>query len=94
VIKLKVVDGVVQERQVQARGQSFTSREQYAWLDLPSGERRKVRVRVDRGQQPYAPGEYTVADESFVVGEYGDLQLGFALKLERIQQPAKLAGAQ
>lgn len=89
-LKLKIVSAEVATQQMRSRaGNNFESREQTAWLDMASGERRKVRVRLDRGQGAYPVGDYTVADESFVVGEYGDLGLGFSLKLEKL--PAKVA---
>lgn len=75
-IVLKIVSNVVKSERINGKNGSFESRQQEAWLDLPSGERRVVRVRLGRENGGYSPGEYTVGPGSFFVGQYGDLQLG------------------
>lgn len=75
-IKLIIKEADVLTSRINGKSGVFESTSQTAWLDLPSGERRKIRVRLAKDAKPYAVGEYLVGDASFVVNEYGDLGLG------------------
>jgi len=79
-LKVQIKDASVDTFMVNGKSGQFESKNQNAWVELPSGETRKVRVRVQKGAQPYAVGVYTISDESFGVGKYGDLQVD-SLKL-------------
>jgi len=52
-------------------------REQTGYVDLVDREgqqlRQKIVVPLQREQEPYAPGTYTLAQSSFYVGEYNKL---------------------
>lgn len=58
-------------------GPSFNFNEQNAAI-MKDGEDfpHPFRIRLDDNQPPYPAGEYTVHGSSFVVGQYGDLQMG------------------
>jgi len=75
-MQLVIKDVTVTTSQINGKSGVFQSSSQDAWLDLPSGERRKVRVRLQRDAKPYQSGSYVVSDESFTVGKYGDLEIG------------------
>lgn len=89
-IKVQIKDASVERATVNGKNGSFTSERQVGWIELPSGETRKVRVRVQDGKS-YPLGEYTISEESFIVSQYGDLQIG-ALKLVPLVKPAQVAG--
>lgn len=88
-IKVEIRDALVERATVNGRNGSFTSERQVGWVQLPSGETRRIRVRVSDGKA-YVPGLYSVSDDSFIVSQYGDLQLG-ALKLLPIGAVASAA---
>jgi len=73
---IEVKDASVEESTVNGSNGSFQTRRQFGWVQMPNGETRKVRIRLDRQAKPHAVGRYTVGPASFVVGQYGDLQLG------------------
>ncbi len=85
-IKVEIVDGSVDVVTMNGQRGSYQIRRQFGMVNLPNGERRKLRIRVAEGKA-YAPGTYAVGDGSFTVGEYGDLQLGM-LELVAVAQPA------
>jgi len=74
-LRIEIRDASVERATVNGKNGSFTSERQTGWLTLPSGETRKVRVRC-QGGKAYAVGAYNLSDESFTVGQYGDLQVG------------------
>ena len=84
-IRVDIRDASVEEVSMNGRNGSYQVRRQYGWVALPSGEVRKVRLRLAQGVKPHAVGSYLLGDASFVVGEYGDLQLG---NLELLPAPA------
>lgn len=91
-MKITIEDSKVESQQINGRNGVFTSQKQWGWISMPNGERRRVRINVQNGVG-YPTGEYTVSEESFMVGEYGDLKLG-ALKLVPVAvRPAQVAGA-
>jgi hypothetical protein len=89
---IRITDATVERREVRGRNGTFNAESQYGIADLPNGERRKVRVRVTRELGPYKPGSYTVADASFGVGQYGDIEIT-QLQLVPVaeRQPAPVA---
>lgn len=91
-LKIEIRDASIERATINGQRGSFTSERQTGWVTLPSGETRKVRVRVKDGKA-YAQGEYTLSDESFTVSQYGDLQVGALVLIPaRAAQPARVAG--
>lgn len=91
-LKVEIRDASVERATVNGRNGSFTSERQSGWVTLPSGETRKVRVRVKDGKA-YPVGEYTMSDESFTVSQYGDLQVGALILVPlKLVPPARVAG--
>jgi|GEM_PF-5881422 len=86
-LTIHIKDASVETATLNGPRGSFQSSSQTGWLDLPSGERRKVRVSLARDAKPYVAGAYTLSDDSFTVGQYGDLQLERSLKLVPVQVP-------
>jgi len=60
-------------------GRPYEIVEQIGFIEL-NDERRKLRINVDKGAQPYAPGEYTLDESSFSVDQYGGLAVRVRLK--------------
>lgn len=89
-IKITIRDGNVHSESVNGRNGSFTSRRQEGWVTLPSGEVRRVRIRLARENTGYQPGDYVVGPESFMVSQYGDLQLG---SLQLLKASVGVAGS-
>lgn len=75
-VVVEIKDSSVEESTVNAKNGTFQTRRQVGWIQLPNGETRKIRVRLDRGSKPYPVGKFTVGSGSFTVSQYGDLQLG------------------
>lgn len=88
-IKIKIENGSVISENINGKNGSFVSKRQEGWVDLPGGERRRIRIRVPRDHAGFAPGEYMIGPGSFVVSQYGDLQLG-TLELVAVR-PAQTA---
>jgi Helix-destabilising protein len=72
---IRITDATIERRDVKGRNGTFSAESQYGIADLPNGERRKVRIRVPRDLGAYKVGVYTVADQSFGVGQYGDIEI-------------------
>lgn len=89
-IKILIQDASVETAMVNGKNGQFQTQRQTGWLDLPSGERRKIRLRVPQGGKPWVVGAYVLGDNSFIVGQYGDLQIG---ALELLPVSATPAGA-
>lgn len=68
----------------------FQFQEQETWADI-NGEYRRVKFRVKDGR-PYPVGEYTLAESSFQVNQYGTLELGFDVELVPIAKVAQRVG--
>lgn len=64
-------------------GREWKIREQTGWIDLESGERRKLAISIKDGAQPWPVGDYSVSPLSFYVDNFGALSLG-RLVLEKI----------
>jgi hypothetical protein len=57
-----------------AKGNDYVVQE--AYIVLPSQKYPvKIEVLPPKGQPPYAPGDYTMSDESFSVGLYGKIEV-------------------
>ena len=89
---IKIIDATVERRDVKGRNGTFSAESQYGIADLPNGERRKVRIRVPRDVGPYKVGSYTVSDQSFGVGQYGDIEIA-QLHLVSVPERSALPGA-
>ena len=87
-LKVEIKDASVTTATINGKSGSFQSSSQDAWLDLPSGERRKLRVRLEKEAKPYAAGVYTIGDESFGVSQYGDLEIS---RIKLIAVPAQMS---
>jgi hypothetical protein len=72
---IKIEDATVESREIKGKNGTFSAKDQYGIADMPNGERRKVRIRVPREGGAYRVGVYTISDESFGVGQYGDIQV-------------------
>jgi hypothetical protein len=86
-LKIEIRDASVDRATVNGKNGSFTSERQTGWITLPSGETRKVRVRVQNGKA-YPVGAYNLSDDSFVVSQYGDLQVGALVLVPYEAKPA------
>lgn len=54
----------------------YSIREQSAYVhigDVPYPT--QIKITLDEGKPSYAPGKYQLADDSFFVGQYGDLKI-------------------
>jgi hypothetical protein len=85
---IRIIDATVERRDVKGRNGMFSAESQYGIADLPNGERRKVRVRVPRDVGPYKVGTYTVSDQSFGVGQYGDIEIAQLHLVSVAERPA------
>lgn len=81
-------------------GTTTVFHEQEAWVALPRRDggpmpypqRIVLNIDVDKKQQAYAPGLYTVGDGSFFVNRFMSLELGrLSLVPVTVQQPARVA---
>ena len=81
VLKIRVSAAVAESRSINTRNGSMTLVSQPASVALPNGEVRNIRVPLRNGRAPYGPGEYSVADSSYGVSEYGDLIITRELEL-------------
>lgn len=88
-LRIVISDASVEEVNINGRNGSFKTRRQSGFMELPNGERRKIRIRLPEGRS-YAAGSYTLGDGSFTVGEYGDLKLG---TLELLAVPVAVPGS-
>lgn len=80
-LKIQIASATSTQRSFATKNGQMTFSEQEAFIDLPNGERRKIRVPLRGGRPPYAVGAYTVGDVSYTVGQYGDLQISRDLEL-------------
>jgi hypothetical protein len=92
-LKVQLKDSQVIVETVPWQGRSFEVRYQNGWMELPSGERRKVRVSLDRGQSGYSTGEYAISDESIEVDDRGNVQMARNLKLDKLPVAVEKLGA-
>jgi hypothetical protein len=91
-LKIEIKDAAVSSERVNGKNGAFEARQQKGVVELPNGERRVIRIRLQRDHGGYAAGVYTVADSSYTVSQYGDLQVQY-LNLEAVRvAPALSAG--
>ena len=71
-MKLIVPKVIVEEKQMGSGGEAWLLREQTMVLDVP-GKLTGIecRVRLQKGEEPFAPGEYGLDPSSFQGGKYG-----------------------
>lgn len=74
-LRIVIKSAEVHSRKVTSKGREITFRDQDGFLHHGE-EVRKIRVPLNRDQSPYAPGNYTLSDDSFRVNDYGDLTVG------------------
>jgi len=55
-------------------GRAYTIREQEAWVSL-NGEYRRLRFALKDGANAYPVGEYTLGEGSFVINQFGGLEV-------------------
>ena len=75
------------ERSGNSNGRAYHIREQLAYLHK-SGQPYpdKIRVQLERDQQPYAPGGYELDESSFYPDRYGKLAVRPKLKPRQVTQ--------
>ncbi|MZI93249.1 hypothetical protein F9817_08570 [Vibrio sp. CAIM 722] len=62
--------------------------EQTAYAHLGGKFPVEMKLGLDEGQPPYAPAKYTVHSSSFIVNNFGSLELKrFGLTLEPLEAP-------
>ena len=81
-IKIEVKTSPVQERSGEKNGKAWSIRTQTGWaymfdqegkpLDYPI----KIQMQLEKNQQPYAAGNYTISPLSFLVGDFDKLSIG------------------
>jgi len=91
-LKIVIKDPSIETRTLKGQRGEFDVREQTGWIDMPSGERRRLRISLERGVNGYAPGSYTLDEASFEVSEYGDLKLSRQMKLTAVAAAAGVVG--
>lgn len=74
-LRIVIKSAEVHARTITSKGREITFRDQDGFLHH-NEEVRKIRVPLGKDQSPYAPGNYTVGDDSFRVNDYGDLAIG------------------
>lgn len=89
-MRIEVKSTAVAERKgVSDAGRPWSIREQQAYAHVldrdgkPEEYPQKITLRLDEGDQAYPAGEYTLADASFYVGQYGRLTVG-TVKLQAL----------
>lgn len=81
-LRVQIKDPELHIREVKRdNGDVLTFREQSGFVALPNGEFRQVRISLHRDAKPFPVGEYQIGDDSFRVGNFGDLQLSRQLVL-------------
>jgi len=58
-----------------AKGRAYEIVEQEGWVTC-NGEYRRLRIGLADGAHPFAPGEYTLGEGSFLINQYGQLEVG------------------
>ena len=89
-IKILIRSDAVDTREgnSKATGKAYRMRTQTGALDNGSDFPHPIRVPLEEAQPPYPAGEYTLADDAYKVGEYGDPQISRFYKLVRIAPAA------
>lgn len=97
-IKIEVVDGKVETREGKIKsgarqGEDYRIRTQEAYIHNGHAYPQRFKLQLPDNVTGYMPGFYSLAPESFTVGDYEQLGLSRSLVLVRDEQPAKLAKA-
>ena len=73
-IKIEVTSSDIDVRSGRNERGDWTIREQHAYMHKGSDPYPdRIKITLDKDQQPYSPGMYELADNSFFVGKYNDL---------------------
>lgn len=57
-------------------GKPYQIREQTGYVHIPPNKYpQPIKITLEDDAQPYQPGKYQLADNSFFVGRYDDLQM-------------------
>lgn len=95
-IRIEVKNSQVAERSGEKNGKPWTIRNQTAWAYTFDREGKandyplRIEIQLEKDQSAYAPGNYSVAPTSFMVGDYDKLALG---RLALIPVTARAAAA-
>jgi len=61
-------------------GKPYTIRKQAAYAQIVDSDgvvcKSRIELQLDNQQAPYAVGNYTLDDRSFIVGDFGSLRIG------------------
>jgi len=74
-IEVKSTAVVIKKGTAKVSGRPFEIPEQEVWAEF-NEERRRVKVPLQDGQPPYAPGVYALSDASFIVNQFGSFEIG------------------
>lgn len=74
---IEVKDNTVEIKSgvAKASGKGYEIHEQTAYV-VTSDERKRIVLSLRKGQTPYAVGRYLIADDTFVVDQFGGLKVG------------------
>lgn len=61
-------------------GNPYSIREQVAIVDLPNGERRRVRMGLENDEPPMAVGQYEPKPSAFYIGDFDSLAVSTKAK--------------
>lgn len=77
-VPIEIKNAGVTEKTVTARkdGRQYLIREQVGWIDIGKPYPQEVRIPVENGKDPYAPGKYTVDPACLYLDRYSKLTLG------------------
>ena len=97
-IRIEVVDGKVETREGKIKsgpraGEDYSIRTQEAYVHNGHAYPQRFKLQLPSNVTGYMPGFYTLAPESFLVGDYESLGLARApvLVREEAVKPAKVA---
>lgn len=68
-------------------GSKWQIPEQTAYV-VTEDEIKRIRLSLAKGQTPYAPGDYIISAQSFVVDNFGSLKIGRLQLLPAAQKKA------
>lgn len=81
-MKIEITDATVTHKNITSkRGEQLSLPQQTAYLHNGAHYPTKFTITLGKGQAPFPPGNYALLPASFVVGRYGDLELGRTLHL-------------
>lgn len=78
-MKIEVKSTELVERAITTkRGEPATLREQTLWIHNGEAYPERARLTLNRDQQPFAPGFYTLSPRCFRIGRFGELSVNLA----------------